>query len=144
MRMRLFSVLGLLAISLSVSAQASPVVGTIRIVGPQPATDPTTLTLSATVRNTSHAPWQAPVVALGIAQLSVDVRDASGQRIGTVPPPVPRPGDDRLEPLAPGSSRTFALSLNVFSPPLPPGTYTADWGERAGIDTAPVTFVVTR
>jgi len=59
-------------------------------------------------------------VPLSLAQLSVDVRDASGHRVGTVPPPVPRPGDDRLEPLSPGASRTFVVSLNVFSPPLPP------------------------
>jgi len=72
------------------------------------------------------------------------VRDASGHRIGTVPPPMPRPGDDHLEPLAPGASRTFVLSLNVFSPPLPPGTYTLDWGERQGIAATPVSFVVTR
>ena len=99
-------------------------------------------TLTATVHNAGSTPWGAPVVPLGFAQLSVDVRAAGGRRIGTVPPPVPRVGDDHLEPLAPGASRTFVLSLDVFSPPLPPGTYTIDWGERQGIAVAPVSFVV--
>jgi hypothetical protein len=135
-------VVALLTLALSAGAQAPPLVGTLVVVGPQPTRDPSTLSLSATVRNDAHQSWLVPVVPLSIAQLSVDVRDAHGRRVPTVPPPVPRPGDDRREPLASGQSRTFVLSLGVFSPPLPPGTYTADWGEREGIAAAPVTFVV--
>ncbi len=124
------------------SAQAPQLVGTLQVVGPQPAHDPSALSLSASVRNDAPETWLAPVVPLGIAQLSVDVRDASGRRMPTIPPPVPHPDDDRREPLGQGQSRTFVLSLNVFSPPLPPGTYTVDLGEREGIACAPVTFVV--
>ncbi|UJR83524.1 hypothetical protein [Sandaracinus amylolyticus] len=140
-------VIALLSLGLataSVGAQQPQLVGTLEIVGPQPARHAAGLQLRATVRNDAHQTWCAPVVPLSIAQLSVDVYDPSGRRVPTIPPPVPRPDDDRCEPLEQGRSRTFVISLGVFSPDLAPGTYTVRWGAREGIATPPATFVIAR
>ena len=63
---------------------------------------------------------------LGTAIFSLDVTDSHGQRVLTIPPGLP-PADyvPRRASLAPGARRRFELDLNVFSPPLPAGQYTA-------------------
>ncbi len=118
-----------------------PLVGTLAIVGPQPARSVSELTLRAMVRNDAHQTWRAPVFELATAQLSIEVRDASGRVMPTIPPPVP-PAEAPRELLGSGQSRTFHLSLNVFSPELPPGRYTVRWGARQGIASTPVEFVI--
>jgi hypothetical protein len=82
-----------------------------------------------------------PIDTLSVAQLSVDVLDASGRRMATVPPPVP-PETPRIDLLGQDQPRTFRVALGVFSPELAPGTYTVRWGTQLGIDAPPVTFVI--
>lgn len=60
---------------------------------------------------------------LGSAIFALDVL-ADGERMLTIPPSVPRiDHEPALITLAPGQKRMFTLSLNVFSPPLPAGSY---------------------
>lgn len=63
---------------------------------------------------------------LGAAILCLEVTDSSGQRVFTIAPGMP-PADyvPTAITLAPGARRRFTLDLNVFSPPLPAGEYTA-------------------
>jgi len=115
------------------------VVGTLTITG-SPAAAPRELTLHATVRNQTSTPWPVPVVPLAIPQLSVVVTDALGARLPTYPPPVPQPGDDRTEPLAPGASRSFDLVGLPMD--LTAGVYVVTWGAAAGIVEAQATFEI--
>ena len=61
---------------------------------------------------------------LGSAIFAIEVTDGRGQRVYTIPPGMP-PANyaPRTEVLAPGASRRFEMTLHVFSPPLPDGTY---------------------
>ena len=52
---------------------------------------------------------------------------------------MPHQGDDRREPVAQGTSRTFDMSLAMD---LPPGTYTATWGVAEGIAGATATITI--
>ncbi len=130
----------LLAGCASAAAQTRTREATLVITG-SPAHHARELTLVATLTNRATTAWSVPVDALSIAQLSVDVLDASGHRVPTIPPPVP-PAHPRLEPLAPGASRTFRVVLGVFSPDLPVGTYTVTWGASDGIAATPATFQI--
>jgi hypothetical protein len=72
---------------------------------------------------------------------AIEVRDASGKAVPTIPPPVPREGDD--DPVDLNALRVlpppFRYRLNIFSPPLAPGTYTL---VCKAIPCAPVTVRV--
>jgi hypothetical protein len=61
--------------------------------------------------------------SVDLAVLALEVRDANGQRVPTVPPPVPRPEDAEPIVLAPGETLERDFQLDVFSPSLPAGTY---------------------
>jgi len=81
------------------------------------------------------------VLAVGI--LSLDVFDSAGQRIPTIPPPMPLTPEEveaAKEQLAPGQSRRIDYSLHMFSPPLPAGTFTA---KLRDIPCNAVTFTIT-
>ena len=74
--------------------------------------------------------------ALETAVLLLDVRDATGRHMATVPPSVPR-GD--LVHFAPNERRVVKVRLGVFSPPLRAGAYQV--GPAASIGSgAPVPF----
>jgi hypothetical protein len=122
-----------------VARSSPPVGGTLQVIGPQPAARASELRLRATVTNYAHQSWLMPVVPLSVAQLSIVVTDASGTRMPTYPPPVPREGDDRREVLTQGASRTFELTVPMD---LPPGTYAVTWGVAAGIDGAAASFTI--
>lgn len=73
---------------------------------------------------------------LETAVLLVDVRDATGRRIATVSPPVPRAD---VVHFATGERRVVKVRLGVFSPPLRAGVYQV--GPASTIATgAPVPF----
>lgn len=61
--------------------------------------------------------------ALELAVLALEVRDGQDQRVPTMPPPVPRPEDSERVVLAAGEVLVRDYRLDVFSPPLAPGTY---------------------
>lgn len=123
---------------------------------PQPQRPPTlsaTITLSATrVRSVdqlratvqlSNAGTQLVVIPaqmLATAILLLEVRNARGERMNTIPPSVP---NGETVSFAPGASRTVQLQLNMFSPTLPPGTYTVQ-PRGAVIQGTPVQFIVGR
>lgn len=73
----------------------------------------------ALVNGTSHV-VDVPAQALESAVLLVDVRDAMGRHMATVPPPVPRAD---VVHFAPNERRVVKVKLGVFSPPLRPGAY---------------------
>jgi hypothetical protein len=54
--------------------------------------------------------------------LALDVLDAAGKVIPTIPPPIPAAVQEFVV-VPPGKEITRSYELNVFSPPLPPGTY---------------------
>jgi hypothetical protein len=67
--------------------------------------------------------------------LVLEVRDAAGKRMPTVPPPLPDKPDVakwHMVRLKPGAKAEYHLSMGIFSPPLPPGTYTV----RFALDNA--------
>lgn len=120
---------------------SAPLTATLSIDGPEPAPSTAALSLRAELSNAGPDAWTMPIDVLSVAQLSVEVHDASGHRMPSLPPPMP--SEEPLEEtLAPGTSRTFVVPLGVFSPDLPPGTYTVTWGVREGIQAAPVTFTI--
>ena len=104
-------------------------------LGTGPATFAGVLTAPATVRSsaelTAHLvitnPGPDPLVltrgALELAVLALEVRDATDQRVPTIPPPVPLPEDGERVTLAAGQALVRDYQLDVFSPPLAPGTY---------------------
>lgn len=82
--------------------------------------------LAYTLENRGPAAATVDLDVLGTAIFSLDVTDSSGQRVLTIPPGPPPPDYvPRRMTLAPGARRRFVLNLNVFSPPLPAGDYTA-------------------
>ena len=68
--------------------------------------------------------------AIDSAVLLVDVRDAAGRHVATVPPPVP---DGTMVHFAPGETRVVKVRLNVFSPALAAGNYVV--GPAASVAT---------
>ena len=78
--------------------------------------------------------WHSPVLSVEVYALPAVTR------VFTVPPPVPRVNPPTLA-LHRGESRTFHWTLNVFSPPLPPGTYRVQLRD-ASFHAAPVEFTV--
>ncbi|HEY5934793.1 MAG TPA: hypothetical protein VIU61_09165 [Kofleriaceae bacterium] len=58
------------------------------------------------------------------AIFAIEVLDAKGKQIYTIPPGMPPANyQPRRAALAPGASRRFTVTLNVFSPELAAGTY---------------------
>lgn len=58
------------------------------------------------------------------AIFAIEVFDAKGTQIYTIPPGMPPANyQPRRAALAPGASRKFTVTLNVFSPELAAGTY---------------------
>jgi len=87
------------------------------------------------VNGTSHV-VDVPAQLLETAVLLVDVRDAVGRHMATVPPPVPRAD---VVHFAPNERRVVKVKLGVFSPPLRAGAYQV--GPAASIGSgAPVPF----
>jgi hypothetical protein len=54
--------------------------------------------------------------------LALDVLDAAGKVLPTIPPPIPAAVQEFVV-IPPGKEITRSYTLNIFSPPLPPGTY---------------------
>ncbi len=86
----------------------------------------TSAKLTYTLENRSTSPVTVQLDQLDSAIFGLEVFGPGGQRKFTIPPGVPpldyRP---RTETLQPGQRRRFELDLNVFSPPLGNGVYTA-------------------
>jgi hypothetical protein len=60
------------------------------------------------------------------AIFAIEVFDAKGKQIYTIPPGMPPVKyQPRRAAIAPGASRRFTVTLNVFSPQLAAGTYSA-------------------
>ena len=105
-------------------------------LGAGPATFAGALTAPATVRSSTELTAQLVITnpgpdelvlthgAADLAVLALEVRDGHDQRMPTMPRPVPRPEDSERIVLAAGQTLTRAYGLAVFSPPLPPGSYT--------------------
>lgn len=84
--------------------------------------------LDCRIANTSDAAIEVDTFPFGSAILMLEVCDADGKRVPTIPPPMPPRAEDAakyVRTLPPGEAFTKTLSLHVFSPPLAPGTYTA-------------------
>ncbi len=79
------------------------------------------------LENRGATPVTLDLDQLGSAIFALEFADAtSGRRIYTIPPGLPPPGyQPRTIVLAAGASRRFVVHLNVFSPPLRAGAYTA-------------------
>jgi hypothetical protein len=89
----------------------------------------------ALVNGTAHV-VDVQAQALGTAVLLLDVRDATGRHLATVPPPVPRAD---VVHFAPNERRVVKVRLGVFSPPLRAGAYQV--GPATSIATgSPVPF----
>jgi hypothetical protein len=68
---------------------------------------------------------------LSTAILALNVLDAAGTQLPTIPPPIPAAVQEFVV-IPPGKELSRSFGLNIFSPPLPPGTYTVrlavpDW-----------------
>jgi len=77
-------------------------------------------------KNTSDAALQLDTSVFNSAILSLEVLDADGKQLPTVPPPFPVRPEDRgkyLKTVEPGNEYEIAYSLYMFSPPLKPGIY---------------------
>ena len=97
-------------------------------------------TITFTLQNVGKAPEKLNLFVLAIPSLTLDVRDAQGQRLSPMPPPVP-PREMAMATLAPGAKRTFTLSLDAFSPPLSPGHYTVRVRDER-VHGTPLAFVI--
>jgi hypothetical protein len=63
---------------------------------------------------------------LSSAIFAIEVFDANGKQIYTIPPGMPPANyQPRRAPIVPGAERRFEVTLNVFSPELAAGSYTA-------------------
>ena len=83
-------------------------------------------TLAFVVENRGTTEATLDLDQLGSAIFAIEVFDASGAQRYTIPPGMPPANyKPRVEQLAPGKSRRFEITLNVFSPELAAGTYTA-------------------
>jgi len=71
--------------------------------------------------NTTSNPITLPEQVLQTAVLLLEVKDANGRVIPTVPPSLPR---DAKVTIALHEQRSVKVTLGVFSPPLPKGDYT--------------------
>jgi hypothetical protein len=90
--------------------------------------------LTVTIRNDGDQPATLRMDVIGSSILALDVFDAQGQRIPTIPPPMPLTPtqiEQTKETLAPGQSRQVSTTLHMFSPPLPAGTYRVRMREMA-------------
>ena len=79
--------------------------------------------IDVAIKNTGTVPRKINLFILESAILSLDVYNAQGKRMSTVPPPCPRDLDPYDVILAPGQTKKFVHGLNIFSPALS-GTYT--------------------
>lgn len=61
--------------------------------------------------------------------LALDVFDAAGKRIPTIPPPIPRPLPEVLV-IPAGGEHAQSYDLNFFSPALKPGIYLVRLGVK--------------
>ncbi|MBL8678529.1 MAG: hypothetical protein JNK05_05165 [Myxococcales bacterium] len=124
----------------ALTAQSMPrVTGTLRVSAPRNARGED-VTVVATLRNNTGQPAIFPAEVLSATQLMLEVRDARGQIVGTVPPPVPA---GATVTIAPGETVQRTFQLTVFSPPLARGRYTVRF-RGAVIVGAPVAFTVAR
>src|ERR1700733_13496985 len=87
--------------------------------GPARVHTGTAAEVKLTITNRGSTPAELNLFVLAIPQLALDVRDAHGQLVPPEPPPMPPEHMDTAM-LDPGAARTFTLSLDAFSPPLPP------------------------
>ena len=79
---------------------------------------------------------------MGSAIFAIEVFDASGKQRYTIPPGMPPANyQPRRAPMAPGATRRFTVTLNVFSPELAAGTYTAKLRPKT-IQADPVSFTI--
>lgn len=124
----------------ALTAQSMPrVTGTLRVSAPRNARGED-VTVVATLRNNTGQPAIFPAEVLSATQLMLEVRDARGQIVGTVPPPVPA---GATVTIAPGETIQRTFRLTVFSPPLARGRYTVRF-RGAVIVATPVPFTVAR
>jgi hypothetical protein len=97
-------------------------------------------TITITLENVSAAPETLNLFVLGVPSLALEVRDPQGHTLLPMSPPVP-PLQMETTALAPGATRTFSLTLDAFSPPLPRGHYTVRLHDPR-VPGAPFAFVV--
>lgn len=121
-------------------AQTMPrVTGTLRVTAPRGASA-ADITVVATLRNGTGQPAIFPAEVLTATQLMLEVRNARGQIVSTVPPPVPA---GATVTIGPGETLQRTFRLGVFSPPLAPGRYTVRFRGAVIVGT-PVPFTVSR
>ena len=134
--MRLQAIALVATLAVSADAQTSSALSaTLSLAQRDYAKDADVEVTVALVNGTSHV-VDVPAQALETTVLLVDVRDATGRKMATVPPPVPRAD---VVHFAPQERRVVKVRLGVFSPPLRAGTYAV--GPAAAIATgSPVPF----
>ncbi|MBW2454856.1 MAG: hypothetical protein JRI68_10110 [Deltaproteobacteria bacterium] len=111
------------------ATSAPAAAGLQAVVSPDGAEFPSSQagTLTVTIRNDGAEPATLQMDILRSGILSLDVFDADGKRIPTIPPPMPLTPEEMKraqETLPPGQSRKLTYTLHMFSPQLPPGQYT--------------------
>ena len=118
---RLLSISAIVALlsSPAMAQSSSGLAATVTLVRHDYAKDADVEVTVALTNGTSHV-VDVPAQVLESAVLLVDVRDAAGHHVATIPPPVPR---SEVVHFAPGQQRVVKVRLGVFSPPLRAGDY---------------------
>jgi hypothetical protein len=80
------------------------------------------LRLTVAIENRGPEPVDLNLFTSGVNVLFLQVLDAAGNPVATVPPVTP-PTTMELLTLPPGGGRTVRHDLAMFDPPLPPGDY---------------------
>ena len=102
-------------------AVAESLVARFEKAGPMAARD---AKLVYVVENRGSTEATLDLDQLESAIFAIEVFDAKGKQIYTIPPGMPPANyQPRRAVLAPGASRKFTVTLNVFSPELAAGTY---------------------
>src|ERR1051325_434717 len=80
--------------------------------------------IKVVVQNTGNRKVVVNLYVLKTPTLSVEVLNAKGERMATVPPPVPPSNLKKYDTvLRPGAKMALEYSLDLFNPELPEGTY---------------------
>jgi hypothetical protein len=78
--------------------------------------------IRAVYQNGTNQPAKINAQVIESSILTLEVHDAAGERVYTLPPPVPW-AKTQYVVIQPGKDFAIDYTLNIFNPTLPPGTY---------------------